>query len=216
MVCPCTLWSACVVCQGTGELVGQHPSVPFVFNNPTDYKSAPSKWCSHNTNPSFNLWTHPTDEAPHFLANPLLLGAMICVHGKICLAWWLWGLLLRNAFLMCHGGSGSWGTTVVPWLLLRQIQHWWIFVSPSHFQLGGKLFFFMWKRQRRKHWKMKGWGDEEWPPLFNMNKWLPPNLNNCGGCERLRNTYSPVATMNDHDKNEARCCCVAVGEKSKK
>ena len=25
MVCLCTLWSACVVCPGTGELVGQHP-----------------------------------------------------------------------------------------------------------------------------------------------------------------------------------------------
>ena len=25
MVCPCTLYSACVVCPGTGELVGQHP-----------------------------------------------------------------------------------------------------------------------------------------------------------------------------------------------
>ena len=25
MVCPCSLCSVCVVCPGTGELVGQHP-----------------------------------------------------------------------------------------------------------------------------------------------------------------------------------------------
>ena len=37
IVCPCTLWSACVVCPGTGELVGQqyvaHPPKVLCLHN---------------------------------------------------------------------------------------------------------------------------------------------------------------------------------------